>query len=120
MALNLDLLRWRSKVRGFSREEPAPLPRRQFLRGSAVVALAPDLSGSLLRKRILFHRDGERASLLLDGEERWAFTPDTLAGARLLVMTHTPREILLAITGGHYPGSSVPLDLTLHARRQFL
>jgi len=116
MSLNLEFLRWKSKVKGFSQDEMVRFSRRQFLQGSAAMALVHDFSAAFGGPITLNH-EGQRASLLVGGIERWGFTPEVLPGATLRVFANTPNKIELEISGGHYAGTEVAFDLRLRAVR---
>jgi hypothetical protein len=117
MSLNFPYLRWKSKVKEFSKEEIARFSRRTFMQSSAALAFGQDVPLPMFSSRISFHHEADSAAFQLDGQERWVFTPETLAGgAQLIIHTHTLQEIRLSIIGGRYPGTAIPFDIELEAR----
>jgi hypothetical protein len=121
MMLNLDYLRWKSKVRDFSQEENARFSRRQFIQSAAAASFVAGAPRSWLEGRISFHHQGGRAAFRVADRECWTFTQDSLAGSvRLTVLSHKLNEVRLSIIGGHYAGVAIPFDLEVEARQEML
>jgi len=116
MKLNLDLLRWKSKLRDITAGEALRFSRRHFMQGATTAALGYHLA-PLRGEDITFHHDAGQASFSVDGQKRWIYMPGTFEGdTRLRVQRHTTSEVKFSITGGFYFGTAVPMDIEVDAR----